>query len=65
MLTNLAPVLQLYIKAVKETTNVLAVIQVIPTLARPVKNSMPAGAVLMITISVHAANRQGVRQIHL
>ena len=65
MLTNLARVMVLCTKAVKEITNVLAKTQVIPTLARLAKSFMPADAVLMITISVHAANRQGVRQIHL
>ena len=65
MLTNLAPVLQLYTKAVKPTTNVLAKIPVIPTLARPVRSSMPADAVLMTTISVHAADHQVAPRIRL
>ena len=65
MLTNLVPVLQLYIKAVKETTNVLAVIPVIPTLARLAKSFMPADAVLTITHTVHVADRPVVRRIRL
>ena len=65
MLTNLALVLGLYTKAVKEITNVLAKTPVIPTLARQAKSSMPADAVLMITHMVHVADHQVTRRIHL
>ena len=65
MLTSHVPVLQLYTKAVKPITNVLAKIPVIPTLARPVRSFMPAGAALMTTISVHVADRLAARRIPL
>ena len=65
MLTNLALVLGLCTKAVKPTTNVLAKTPVIPTLARQARNSMPADGAVMIIISVHAADRQAARRIHL